>query len=241
LVGSQQGKAVRLGLLRQGKPLIIEITLPSFPIYELAQSAVVDLSFPSEYRIGVTLAEADDTLRSQLRLAAGEGLVVTEVLPDGPALAAGVKSHDVLIKLDGQRLSTVEKINAQIQEIKDRRVLLEFLRGGAETSCEIAPQLSSSTLVTQIHDYNDILVFRQNDLYGYPYAVQNQLQFRSLPQGVIWNTYTPAVSVADQLACLKQQLAEMQKSVENLEAALSSAAEQPAENATPAAEAPPQE
>ena len=41
-----------------------------------------ELTIEEHYRIGVTLSEADDTLRSQLRLAAGEGLVVTEVHPE---------------------------------------------------------------------------------------------------------------------------------------------------------------
>lgn len=79
------------------------------------------------YRVGVTLSDADDTLRSQLKLADGEGLIVTDVVPDGPAAAAGIQKHDVLIKLDGKRISTIEKINAQIQELKDRPATLAFL------------------------------------------------------------------------------------------------------------------
>ena len=51
------------------------------------------------YRIGVTLSEADDTLRSHLKLAASEGLVVTEVVNDSPAAKMGVKLHDVLTEV----------------------------------------------------------------------------------------------------------------------------------------------
>jgi len=145
LVGGEQGKKVTFGVVRQGKPLMVEVTLPKTPVYELAnvQPFVFDRAFIAEtYRIGVTLAEADDTLRSQLKLAAGEGLVVTDMVSNSPAAQAGIRRHDVLTKLDGKRLTTVEKINAQIQELKDRPASLAFLRGGEEKTCEVAAQLS---------------------------------------------------------------------------------------------------
>ena len=90
------------------------------------------------YRIGVTLSEADDTLRQQLRLATGEGLVVTEVVADSSAAQAGLQMNDVLTMLDGKRLTTVEAINEQIQELKDKSVELRLLRGGKETTIQIA-------------------------------------------------------------------------------------------------------
>jgi hypothetical protein len=92
------------------------------------------------YRIGVTFSEADETLRQQLRLAAGEGLVVTEVVADSAAAQAGVQMHDVLTVLEGKRLTTVEAINAQIQEVKDKSVELRLLRSGKEMTVQIAPR-----------------------------------------------------------------------------------------------------
>src|SRR5206468_5253308 len=97
---------------------------------------------PSEesYRIGVTLSGTDEALRAQLRLAEGEGLVVTQLVPDGAAAVSGVQRLDVLIVLDGKRLTTVEAINSQIREIKDKTVELRLLRGGKELALTIAPR-----------------------------------------------------------------------------------------------------
>src|SRR5262249_22237534 len=95
------------------------------------------------YRIGVTLSEADEPLRSQLRLAAGEGLVVTDVVKDSPAAGAGIQKNDVLIKLDGKRLTSVDAINKQVQEIKDRKVAVALIRAGNEIVCEVTPRLTS--------------------------------------------------------------------------------------------------
>ena len=92
----------------------------------------------------MTLAQADDALRSQLRLAQGEGLVVTEVVADSPAAKAGLKQHDVLTQLDGKRLTTVEACNAQIQEIKDRKVTATLSAGARNPTVELSPQLSAT-------------------------------------------------------------------------------------------------
>jgi serine protease Do len=225
-IGKEPGKK----LLRQGKPLTIEITGPAVAAQTWLQGYSLLLPVESRYRIGVTLAEADDVLRSQLRLAAGEGLVVTDVVADSPAANAGVQRHDVLIKLDGKRLSTVESLNDQVQEIKDRAVTLELLRRGMETCCELTPQLSNNSITTITDAANFSLWLRppavwQLDQHGYTWQpglpntnlVINSLQAaqpdsaEAEPQGD---------NTAAQLAELKQQLAAMQKSLEALEASL---------------------
>jgi hypothetical protein len=149
LLEAADGKSVKLRLWRAGKRTEVEAT-PKKP--ELAKVRYWDaltgkldrdgdgLVSAEHYRIGVTLSESDETLRQQLRLAAGEGLVVTEVVADSAAAKAGIQTHDVLTVLDGKRLTTVEAINAQIQEVKDNSVELRLLRGGKEMTIQIAPR-----------------------------------------------------------------------------------------------------
>ncbi|MEX2558853.1 MAG: PDZ domain-containing protein [Pirellulales bacterium] len=235
MVASRQGQEVQFQVLRQGKPESLRVALAKTPVYQFHKVYVGDLltnvaGTASQYRIGVQLAEADDALRSQLRLAAGEGLVVTEVLPDSPVAKAGIRQHDVLIKLDGKRLSTVENINALIQEIKDRHVLLVFVRGGEEMLCEVTPQLSSEPAAGLIlKNYNQLLE---------PVVVQDQLRLIYQPWAGLQNKPAPpTTTAADQVAALKKQLAEMQQSLEALEASLG---QQPAAEPPPPAE-PPQE
>lgn len=54
--------------------------------------------------LGVVTRAADATLRKQLKLPEGVGLVVAFLDKDGPAKAAGLELHDVLFKLDDQIL-----------------------------------------------------------------------------------------------------------------------------------------
>jgi membrane-associated protease RseP (regulator of RpoE activity) len=270
VVASRQGQ-VQVQLLRQGKPETLFVTLPDTPVYQFANVYAGEVlanlgGTTNQYRLGVTLAEADDTLRSQLRLATGEGLVVTEVLPDSPVAKAGIRQHDVLIELDGKRLSTVENINALIQEIKDRQVPLAFVRGGEEMACEVTPQL----LMPRIYPVTDLnppqagltpWITNVNPpeagltpwIYP-PWAPQAGSTpgvyppwagIWVYPPGRIYGTVTspnPATTAADQIAELKKQLAEMQQSLQALEASLGQqpAPEQASSGEQPQEQAPPQ-
>ncbi len=237
LVAGQQGKSVTLHLLRKGKPASVVITVPNTPVYallandrgvaftewETAQLTPVlvesiDLVAQAEqhYRIGVTLSEADDALRSQLRLAAGEGLVVTEVMDETPAAKAGIQKNDVLIKLDGKRLTTVDAVNSQIQEIKDRKVTVALFRGGSEVSIEVAPRLVKQP------SHRHLVLGRLDEMVRLHDAeVAQRLALNVIVEERVPQFARP--SVAEQLAAVKKQLAELQKSVETLEAALQAA------------------
>jgi membrane-associated protease RseP (regulator of RpoE activity) len=142
------GKSVKLRLVRGGKPLTLEVALPKLQVARVdwtpdrwkVEFDNVALATAERYRLGVSLAEADSALRSQLRLAEGEGLVVTEVIEESAAASAGIQTNDVLIVLDGKRLTTIDAINAQVQKIKDRKVELRLLRSGKEMSLQLAPR-----------------------------------------------------------------------------------------------------
>jgi membrane-associated protease RseP (regulator of RpoE activity) len=237
LVSAQQGKEVKLHILRQGKPTTLAVTLPNTPVYQLATTYFNDLGVvnftDNQYRIGVTLAQADDSLRSQLRLAKGEGLVVTELVADSPAAKAGLKQHDLLTQLDGKRLTTVEDCNAQIQQIKDRKVTATLIRGGKETSVELSPQLSATQNIN-VTPYFGTVNFPDGKVYWQTNpATFVDVASNTLNPYVHWYAGTAmrggtnaAASNAttsnahQQIAALKQQLAAMQQSITALEAAL---------------------
>jgi C-terminal processing protease CtpA/Prc len=149
LLDGAAGKSVKIKLWRAGKQTELQATpkKPEYARVKLSNILLSDfdrdtLASAERYRIGVTLSETDDTLHQQLRLAAGEGLVVTEVVEGSAAAQAGLQVSDVLTMLDGKRLTTVEAINAQIQELKDKPVELRLLRGGKETTIQIAARKS---------------------------------------------------------------------------------------------------
>jgi membrane-associated protease RseP (regulator of RpoE activity) len=246
LAGAQQGKKVVFHILRQGKAMEVGVTVPNTPVYDFADTFASYADFVSsrdnQYRIGVTLAQADDVLRSQLRLADGEGLVITDVVADGPAAKSGIRKHDVLVKLDGKRLTTVEACNAQIQELKDRKVAAVFYRGGKEMTEEIIPQLSATTewtypyrtnINTNLNTAKWFNVLSQSVLSDEGH-VSHDVRWFADANGVNTKVLAPATNpvhqlratepgVTKQIAELKRQLEAMHKSLAALETAVQNA------------------
>lgn len=88
--------------------------------------------------IGVVTRELSPEVRSQTGLGEGFGLLVTEVMPDGPAQTAGLRQHDVLTKLDDQLLVNMEQLAALVRSHKkDDIVTITLKRGGAEQKVEL--------------------------------------------------------------------------------------------------------
>ncbi|MCI0360187.1 MAG: PDZ domain-containing protein [Planctomycetaceae bacterium] len=247
LLDAADGKSVKIRLWRAGKQTQLE-ALPKKP--ELVRLKLNEIKFTDldnevlvsseRYRIGVTLSEADETLRQQLRLASGEGLVVTDVAADSAAAKAGIQMHDVLTMLDGKRLTTVEAINAQIQELRDKSVELRLLRSGKEVTVQIAAIKTHEaaftdrpTVVWGSRNCRDCHVAdaahqrlawtfgasrsawtdgHHHKLFQYEDAVRARIAAAQQPGG----TAPPQ----KQIEALKGQLAEMQKTLADLEQSL---------------------
>ena len=79
---------------------------------------------------------AGDTLRAQLKLHEGVGLIVGEVVSRSPAAAAGLKVHDVLVKLDDQMLVDYHQLAVVVRTAPEEgeEVTLTVMRDGKQES-----------------------------------------------------------------------------------------------------------
>ena len=64
--------------------------------------------------IGVTTIANSAELAARYRLATGEGLIVTSVLPTGPASAAGLQAGDIILSVEGVAVSSEEDLDAAV-------------------------------------------------------------------------------------------------------------------------------
>jgi C-terminal processing protease CtpA/Prc len=145
LLEASKDKPVSIALIRAGQRQKVELTPHAGAIqlglqFLTLQNTTATTEEP-KYWLGVGLAGADDALRSHLGIAAGEGLIVTGIENDSPAAKAGLMTNDLLLKLDGKPLKTIEELSAQLQEIKDKSVSLELLRRGKPASLTVIPEL----------------------------------------------------------------------------------------------------
>lgn len=92
------------------------------------------------YWIGLQFDPASDALRSQLGLAADQGLVVTEIFPDTPAAKAGFAKHDVVVKIGEDAASDIDKLNAVVQATKgEKELAITIVRGGKQEVIKVTP------------------------------------------------------------------------------------------------------
>jgi hypothetical protein len=72
---------------------------------------------------GATLEGVSEALRAQLGLAEGEGLVVTRVAPGGEAESAGLQKNDILLEIDGKKVSSLKDVRENLKKSSSLAVL----------------------------------------------------------------------------------------------------------------------
>jgi hypothetical protein len=87
---------------------------------------------------GVSTVEVTPPLASQLRLAAGTGLLVDFVEPKSPAEMAGIKQYDILMKFDDQVLCNSEQLRVLVRsKMMSDDVKFAIVRQGQPTSVNV--------------------------------------------------------------------------------------------------------
>jgi serine protease Do len=123
------GSSVRLGVIRDGNPQTINITLAQMQNQQQAQAGSDQQdSSQSTPRLGLSLAPA------RANGAGSQGVVVTGVDPDGPAADRGIQEGDVILNVGGTPVSTpgdVQKQLAQVQKSGRHQVLMRVKSGDA--------------------------------------------------------------------------------------------------------------
>ncbi len=93
---------------------------------------------PGGRELGVRVQEVGETLRDQLSLRENEGVIVTEVKSGSVAEKAGLKEHDILLKLDGKTISDRWQFRADILSVFGKpEFQLDVLRSGKKETVKV--------------------------------------------------------------------------------------------------------
>jgi serine protease Do len=108
IAAKDPGATVRLQVLREGKERTISVELARLPDQVQASNERSDRRGDrrsergdTQPQLGLTLAPADSVAG-----AGGEGVVITQVDPNGPAAERGVQSGDVILEVGGKKVSS---------------------------------------------------------------------------------------------------------------------------------------
>ena len=102
--------------------------------------------------IGVSIRDIERDDNPARGAAAGRGVEIEEVSPEGPADKAGFKKGDVVVEFDGEKVRSVRQFIRLVDETPaGRRVAAAVLRGGQRVELNVEPRPNSGVrLLSQI-------------------------------------------------------------------------------------------
>jgi serine protease Do len=108
------GASVKLTLVRGGKEEVVTLTLGEMPKERQAAASPQEGGSGADVpKLGLSLAPA-----SQVAGSSNEGVVVTQVDPDGPAAERGFKTGDVILDVAGGSVSTPADVKKALADAK---------------------------------------------------------------------------------------------------------------------------
>ena len=103
--------------------------------------------------IGVIVQDITPVLAAGLNLPRHSGVIVSDIDPDGPAGAAGLKQRDIVLTLDGRRVDSASSFQmAFYRRQKGDKVSMEVLRGDQKPvlSVEVAEDQSDDDFLAKM-------------------------------------------------------------------------------------------
>jgi len=132
--GTAPDTKVKMSVWRDGKEITAKVTIGKH------REARGSYSFPYRKRIiiqggrpvlGVKVQDLNQDLAAYFQVEKDEGVLITEVFDDTPAAEAGIKSGDVITKLDDKAIDNTRTLIKTLGKYEDGdKVVLEIIRHG---------------------------------------------------------------------------------------------------------------
>jgi len=146
VAGTAPGTEIRLTVVRDGKEMELTAKLDEFNAADAKNPATgqedPDAPGPQNQggKLGLGLEPVTPQLAKQLGLDAAEGLVVTEVDPNGPAAEAGLSRGDVILEVNRKAVSSVADVKSALDGSGGKPVLLLMNRRGQTIYVTVKPE-----------------------------------------------------------------------------------------------------
>ena len=88
--------------------------------------------------LGVQIQAVTPEIAEGMGLKSPDGALVAETQPDTPAAAAGLKSGDVIVKLNGEAVKSPGELTRKVGALKpDEKADVTYIRGGEEKTASV--------------------------------------------------------------------------------------------------------
>jgi serine protease Do len=117
------GKKVKFSILRDGKPMSIDVAIGAMPDDPVKAAAKpVEKTSSNLATLGLEVAPADD----------GAGVKVVEVKPDSAAAERGIRPGDVILEMSGKEVNSASDMQAALDAETNKRVLMLLKSGDSQ-------------------------------------------------------------------------------------------------------------
>ena len=124
------GSIAKLGILRNGSQKTVSVTVDKMPTETVAQNEPTGGNREGAASLGLTVVPAE-TVAGKGR----EGVVVTNVNPDGPAAEGGIRTGDVILDVSGRAVNTPSEVRQAVAAAQSagKHTILMRIKSGDST------------------------------------------------------------------------------------------------------------
>ena len=125
VAATSPARPVALTVLRDKKSSRLTVTLGEMPAEETLVAAA-----PAPEGWGLTVAALTPELAARYELSTGEGVVVTDVAPGGPADRAGIREGDAILQVDRAPVQSAQGLRQALAKVKPGEMVAVYLQRG---------------------------------------------------------------------------------------------------------------
>lgn len=140
----------------------------------------------------------------QVALGVNQGVLITEVVESSPAATAGIRTGDVILRVDSQEIYTAEDLSHYITRHPDKLVRVVYQRAGRSDSLEF----KLATRERQVE-------FSLDEI---PQVVGTQVeQLKPSTGGMVGDDLRQVRALRDEIASLEKEIEKLRKDLKKLE------------------------
>lgn len=126
------------------------------------------------YWIGISGRPVESpVLRTHLQLSEDMGIVVEQVVPDSPADKAGLRQHDIILRVNGAGVHGMKVLQDHVRDHQAKPLELKLIRLGADETVVVVPEERPADLRVPLAQQGQ---GRRNGLGGRPDAIAKLLE-----------------------------------------------------------------
>ena len=128
---TEPGVDTKFVVLRDRKETVFTIKLVEHPENEKIKKSVDKLK--TEEKLGIEVSAITQQLRNLFKIKASEGVVITNIEPEGLASESGLRLGDVILEINGDSVDGPEEYHKALDEYGLKKTLLFFIERAGRT------------------------------------------------------------------------------------------------------------